>query len=159
MRPQRSPFAFIAPHLRFNDDPPPPHPYLPSFQTRHPALAALVPDGWRPPQRPSDSGSANHVDSRDQWGEGCRPPRVQPAPLRGGVRVWPVGGSRGKEHVGHTEERKRSPARALKHVLREKVLVTLERVHRADQLLVGPLCVFPQLVGGGGTHSLFGKAL
>src|SRR5688572_3212479 len=67
MRPQRSPFAFIAPHLRFNDDPPPAHPYLPSFQTRHLALAALVPDGWRLPQRPSESGSANHVDSRDQW--------------------------------------------------------------------------------------------
>jgi hypothetical protein len=84
---------------------------------------------------------------------------ARPTPRRGGVRVRPVGGSRGKEHVGHTEERKRPPARALKHVLREKVLVTLQGVHRADQLLVGPLHVFPQLVGCGCTNSFLRKAL
>ena len=67
------------------------------------------------------------------------------------------------EHVAHNGKSKRLLAGALKHFLCKKVLVSLfvilKRVHGADQLIVGPLHIFPQLVGCGGTRSVLGEVL
>src|SRR5215218_3888482 len=169
MRPQCSPFAFMAPHLPLNDDTPPSPPYLPSLhppptltsQVSKPSVlrplrsSATSADGLEARTAPSASPTSRpHDDGAKNAGRGAsNQPHFVVASACGPSVALEV-----KSMLVIPKSVNARP-RALKHVLREKVLVTLERVHRADQLLVGPLCVFPQLVGGGGTHSLLGKAL